>query len=336
MQRGSKLRGSASAYNFRSAHQLCNFGCVQPFIVLEPQDGKRAELSVHNTHIGMAAAKSEACNTLAEPSLQLNSSAVPVGLRLHDRARTVMATSHFLDCVAEKTDGAAAFLVYLDSSFMPPKAAKSSARVAWSLDEVYVLFAVHFLGFTHPAIRPPLHIFRCRSQSSCSPSAYTMLPQGFASASGLKARDWMCAEENGLKIAFDADLQHLPFCIEGLCKSALPCSPDLQVEGKKLWRCPRGEPQVFTRDPNASNSFFCGVGERGSSAEAADHQNLVLGVLAGTVVALCVGIMMWLARRHPAKVKKSALKLDWLESQVDFHCCSFFVQDLCLLRACGV
>ena len=179
-------------------------------------------------------------------------------------------------------------------------------------------------GFSHPTIKPALHVFRCKSQSSCSPSAYAMLPQEITSASGLKARDWVCAEENGLQVAFDADLQHLPFCIEGLCKSALPCSPDLKVESKKLWRCPKGETQVFRRDPNASNSFFCGVGDRGSSAEAADHQKLVLGVLAGTVVALCVGIMMWLVRSHPARVKKSALKLDWPESQVEFHCYSFF------------
>ena len=108
------------------------------------------------------------------------------------------------------------------------------------------------------------------------------------------------------------------------CASLLPCSPDLKMESKKLWRCPKGETQVFRRDPNASNSFFCGVGDRESSVEAADHQKLVLGVLAGTVVALCVGVMMWLVRSHPARVKKSALKLDWPECQVDFRCYSLF------------
>ena len=64
-----------------------------------------------------------------------------------------------------------------------------------------------------------------------------------------------------------------------------------------------------------SSADFCHVNDKdkaAEAAEAADHQKLVFGVLVGVVLAMSVGMMLWLVRRNPAKAKKSALNVNCL------------------------
>ena len=98
------------------------------------------------------------------------------------------------------------------------------------------------------------------------------------------------------------------------CLEASPCK-DGQTLTKKQWICGPGDVRAY------DGARFCILrqqGAKGTSEEAADHQKLVLGVSVGTTLAMGVCIILWLVRRHPAKAKKSALRVNYLDPQFDF------------------
>ena len=148
------------------------------------------------------------------------------------------------------------------------------------------------------------------------------MPEGFK----INIGKWACAD--GPQRAFDPHLSS--FCIEGLCKSADPCLAEVEAAATKSWTCgiktvqgclqgppdtPTGGPckLLFTKigatDANMSSAGFCRVKQKEEATEERERR-LVLGVLVGTVFAICVGIMLTLVRRNPGKVKKSVQKVD--------------------------
>ena len=125
-----------------------------------------------------------------------------------------------------------------------------------------------------------------------------MLPEGL-SGSPLDAARWTCAD--GAHRGFV--VERAGFCVKGLCKPARSCSATEVAAATRSWTC-AGERQVFSRTPvdgNGSSTSFCRVEDKETSL-----QKIVFGVSVGVVLAIGVATMLWLARRHPAKVKKSA------------------------------
>ena len=135
----------------------------------------------------------------------------PVALRLQDRTRAMMDTSHLVGCVAEKSKGAKAYLVHRASSFVPEiQKTVASARLAWTFDEV------------------------CESDYPC-PSAPQFSSWPLQVGAGLNftySQKWMCAA--GPSRGFD--WQNSLFCMVGHCHGSkiktdegLCVSPEIQA-----------------------------------------------------------------------------------------------------------
>ena len=164
-------------------------------------------------------------------------------------------------------------------------------------------------------------MFRCESDAPCL-SHISKMPGG----SRLNDGKWACTD--GPQRAFDPRL--LSFCIEGLCTAAHTCLADVEAAATKSWTCgiktglgcqagdstTTSSPckllfnRITATDANSSNTDFC----RAKEKLEATNNKLVLAGLIGTAFALCVGMMIWLVRRKPAKVKKSTHKRIQFES----------------------
>ena len=111
---------------------------LQPFIsVVKRPDGKEAVLLLEESDITVRRMRNGTCGTLDRSGTTFETSAARVALRLHDQTRALVAKTHFVDCIVEKTQRATAYLVHRASSFVPTPATSAPERVAWSLKEVY-------------------------------------------------------------------------------------------------------------------------------------------------------------------------------------------------------
>ena len=138
MQCWSKLGGVAFDRACCNIISSCTC-CVQPFLVLGHQ-GSKAAIILQDTNISTSMALNGICRAPTKPSSTVHGTSkhTAVALRLQDRTRALMMNAHFVDCVVEKSKGAAAYLVHRASSFVPEVQEVATAeRVVWALHDVY-------------------------------------------------------------------------------------------------------------------------------------------------------------------------------------------------------
>ena len=149
------------------------FHSVQPFIILSKQQpscdiseqsGCKAALLLAETNISHAGTISDTTNRTRSP----------VAIRLQDQSQVLMRKSHVSDAEVTRAEGAAAYVVYRESSFPEVPKTTAAQQLAWTFDEVYQLCCSHYL-IMH-SFSCLTCVFRCDRSSPCTTRALWELP----------------------------------------------------------------------------------------------------------------------------------------------------------------
>ena len=134
VQRGYKLRGIVNLLCFMAL----DLSDVQPFVILNNEKANTAVL-LEDTTLNAGLHHYSMCNTDRQPRQAPNNAleTPPIALRLENGAQAFLTRTHFVDCKVKRTEGAKAYLVHRNSSFVPEiRSSSASKRLAWSLTSV--------------------------------------------------------------------------------------------------------------------------------------------------------------------------------------------------------
>ena len=87
------------------------------------------------------------------------------------------------------------------------------------------------------------------------------------------------------------------FCVSGACNFQSSCSRDAAASARQ-WQCGN-----YTTAIESTTGKFCRV-DSDSDLNAPSSLTLIYGISIGAVLALCVGLLLYLVRKNPKRAKK--------------------------------